>query len=137
MRSHKFKWKHQFLEDYFKKKLVFTIYEETVKNHNEINIVIAKIINYQINTEEFIKGFEDLSRYYISKYKYISERGEGRHRIFLDYRFLTGYAKDKNPIILTGDKLYDLRLKKKIVLFKVSNVFNRLCIYIFIVNTEL
>ena len=113
MRNHLYKSRHQFLENYLKKKIVINIYEETDEGCGNFFILIEKILNYQTTIEEFIKGFEDLSYYLISKFIF------ERKKTFINlirYKFLPDYVENKNPF--EQNKLNELSIIKNIVFLK-------------------
>ena len=62
-----FKLRKNFLENQFKKKIVFNIANEEDDGFNSSTIYISNILNYQWYDKEFIKKLKDFTYYYMSK----------------------------------------------------------------------
>ena len=62
-----FKLRKKFLENQFKKKIVFNIANKENDGFNSSTIYISNILNYQWYDKEFIKKLKDFSYYYMSK----------------------------------------------------------------------
>ena len=62
-----FKLRKKFLENHFKKKIVFNIANEENDGFNSSTIYISNILNHQWYDKEFIKKLKDFTYYYMSK----------------------------------------------------------------------
>ena len=67
MKNKIFKSRKKFLENYFKKRIVFNIANEENDGFNSSTVYISNILNYQLYNKEFIKNLKYFSYYLMSK----------------------------------------------------------------------
>ena len=67
MKNEIFTMRKKFLENHFKKKIIFNITDEESDGFNSSTIYISNILNYNLYNKECIKKLKEFSYYYTSK----------------------------------------------------------------------